>query len=353
MNVCEWIEGSVPVEDDHAFHVSQLAIILDRTTFAGVQMLSDSWRLRGMVVLAHEVRASECSIWARVQQIVSRWTLNLLFKRLCCFLPIFANPTVPTAELIEYVDKRLVRSCAASRFMVIPLLGLWALNTASVPIIGAELAAKVRPLMLCVAVEQYADVDLGHHEVPSQACQLNGQAILWIIYQPSGELFQVFDHLLLLKKECQTVFGDVGEGRSLPWLQVCTKVASYLEQGDKIDKEKGRTVKSFEAPDFKRNASRNQTIRKRIGMAKQQCPHPAPLLGKSAASASAEQDVLMNDFCWQQQQPQPSTPDPFTVLQVPAHTDTHAQSHPRTRSKDRSGKTPINRPVLTVQSICH
>ncbi|KAG2335407.1 hypothetical protein BDR05DRAFT_971693 [Suillus weaverae] len=57
----------------------------------------------------------------------------------------------------------------------------------------------------------------------------------------------------------------------------------------------------------------------------------------------------MNDFC-RQQQPQPSTPDPFPVLQVPSHTDTHAQSHPRTRGKDRSGKTPTNRPVLTVQT---
>ncbi|KAG1761124.1 hypothetical protein EV702DRAFT_985140, partial [Suillus placidus] len=41
----------------------------------------------------------------------------------------------------------------------------------------------------------------------------NGQAIICIIHQPSGELFQVFDHLLLLKKGGQTVyFGDIGDG---------------------------------------------------------------------------------------------------------------------------------------------
>lgn len=72
-------------------------------------------------------------------------------------------------------------------------------------------------------------------------------------------------------------------------------------------------------------------------------------LGGSAPAASAEQDVLMSDSR-QQQQPQPSAPDPFPAPQVPSHSHSHTQSHPRTRGKDRSGKTPTNRPVLTVQT---
>ncbi|KAG1760619.1 hypothetical protein EDD22DRAFT_900313 [Suillus occidentalis] len=70
---------------------------------------------------------------------------------------------------------------------------------------------------------------------------------------------------------------------------------------------------------------------------------PAQPEAESAPAPPAEQDHHPQP----QPQPQQPTPDPFPAPQVPSHSHTHTQSHPRTRGKDRSGKTPTNRPVLT------
>ena len=79
--------------------------------------------------------------------------------------------------------------------------------------IGVELAAKPKLLLFLDEPTSGLDSqtawaimkflrDLADH----------GQAILCTIHQPSSELFQVFDRLLLLKKGGQTVyFGDLGE----------------------------------------------------------------------------------------------------------------------------------------------
>ncbi|KAG2073835.1 hypothetical protein BDR04DRAFT_1093970 [Suillus decipiens] len=122
--------------------------------------------------------------------------------------------TVPMAELVEYVDKCLVM-CGLENYAdaVVGSLGVEHRKRTT---IGVELAAK--PKLLLFLDEPTSGLD-------SQSAWAimkflrdlanNGQAILCTIHQPSGELFQVFDRLLLLKKGGQTVyFGDIGKGSS-------------------------------------------------------------------------------------------------------------------------------------------
>ncbi|KAH7929251.1 hypothetical protein BV22DRAFT_1192162 [Leucogyrophana mollusca] len=79
--------------------------------------------------------------------------------------------------------------------------------------IGVELAAK--PKLLLFLDEPTSGLDSqSAWAIMTFLRELadNGQAILCTIHQPSAELFQVFDRLLLLRKGGQTVyFGDIGE----------------------------------------------------------------------------------------------------------------------------------------------
>jgi ATP-binding cassette subfamily G (WHITE) protein 2 (PDR) len=90
--------------------------------------------------------------------------------------------------------------------------------------IGVELA--VRPELLLFLDEPTSGLDSNTAWV---ICTLlrrlsqNGQAILCTIHQPSGELFQMFDKLLLLSEDGrQTYFGDVGSK--------CETVIKYFEK---------------------------------------------------------------------------------------------------------------------------
>ncbi|EPQ50781.1 pleiotropic drug resistance ABC transporter [Gloeophyllum trabeum ATCC 11539] len=78
--------------------------------------------------------------------------------------------------------------------------------------IGVELAAK--PKLLLFLDEPTSGLDSQSAWAIMQFLRSladNGQAILCTIHQPSAELFQVFDKLLLLRKGGQTVyFGDLG-----------------------------------------------------------------------------------------------------------------------------------------------
>lgn len=90
--------------------------------------------------------------------------------------------------------------------------------------IGVELAAKPKLLLFldeptsgldsqsALAIMMFLR-DLADH----------GQAILCTIHQPSSELFQYFDRLLLLRKGGKTVyFGDLGEN--------CKTLINYFEK---------------------------------------------------------------------------------------------------------------------------
>ncbi|KZP03575.1 P-loop containing nucleoside triphosphate hydrolase protein [Athelia psychrophila] len=82
--------------------------------------------------------------------------------------------------------------------------------------IGVELAAK--PKLLLFLDEPTSGLDSqSAWAIMSFLDSLtdNGQAILCTIHQPSAELFQVFNRLLLLRRGGQTVyFGDLGENSS-------------------------------------------------------------------------------------------------------------------------------------------
>ncbi|KAF8196094.1 pleiotropic drug resistance ABC transporter [Pholiota molesta] len=91
----------------------------------------------------------------------------------------------------------------------------------SVPL--AEKEAYVEKCLEMCGLVAYADASSAW-AIISFLRQLadNGQAILCTIHQPSAELFQVFDRILLLRKGGQTVyFGDLGQN--------ATKLISYFE----------------------------------------------------------------------------------------------------------------------------
>ncbi|KAJ7018816.1 pleiotropic drug resistance ABC transporter [Mycena alexandri] len=122
--------------------------------------------------------------------------------------------SVPLAEKIAYVETCL------------KMCGLEAVADASVGSLGiehrkrttiaVELAAK--PKLLLFLDEPTSGLDSQSAWAIMlflQQLAANGQAILCTIHQPSAELFQIFDRLLLLRKGGQVVyFGDIGKDSS-------------------------------------------------------------------------------------------------------------------------------------------
>ncbi|KIJ10449.1 hypothetical protein PAXINDRAFT_16534 [Paxillus involutus ATCC 200175] len=130
--------------------------------------------------------------------------------------------SVPMAEKEAYVNKCLaMRGLEAYADAIVGSLGVERKKRTS---IGVELAAK--PKLLLFLDEPTSGLDSqSAWAIVTVLRELadNGQAILCTIHQPSAELIQVFDRLLLLRKGGQTVyFGDIGEG--------CSTLLEYFER---------------------------------------------------------------------------------------------------------------------------
>ncbi|KAG2033358.1 pleiotropic drug resistance ABC transporter [Suillus americanus] len=123
--------------------------------------------------------------------------------------------SVPFAELESYVDKCLIM-CGIENYAD-AIVGSLSVEHRKRTTIGVELAAK--PKLLLFLDEPTSGLDSqSAWAIVTFLRELanNGQAILCTIHQPSAELFQVFDRLLLLRKGGQTVyFGDIGDKSSI------------------------------------------------------------------------------------------------------------------------------------------
>ncbi|TFK38228.1 pleiotropic drug resistance ABC transporter [Crucibulum laeve] len=118
--------------------------------------------------------------------------------------------SVPLAEKEAYVETCL-KMCGLEAFAD-ATVGSLGVEHRKRTTIAVELAAK--PKLLLFLDEPTSGLDSqSAWAIMSFLRSLadNGQAILCTIHQPSAELFQVFDRLLLLRKGGQTVyFGDIG-----------------------------------------------------------------------------------------------------------------------------------------------
>lgn len=122
--------------------------------------------------------------------------------------------SVPLAEKEAYVDKCLkMVGLEAYANAIVGSLGVEHKKRTT---IGVELAAKPKLLLFLDEPTSGLDSQSAWAIVKVLRELANrGQAILCTIHQPSGELFQMFDRLLLLRKGGQTVyFGDIGERSS-------------------------------------------------------------------------------------------------------------------------------------------
>lgn len=124
-------------------------------------------------------------------------------------------PSVPLKEKEEYVEKCL-EMCGLQAYAD-AIVGTLNIEFKKRTTIAVELVAKPRLLLFLDEPTSGLDSQSAWAIVAflRELADKAGQAILCTIHQPSGELFQVFDRLLLLKKGGKMVyFGDLGHNSS-------------------------------------------------------------------------------------------------------------------------------------------
>ncbi|KAK7033391.1 pleiotropic drug resistance ABC transporter [Favolaschia claudopus] len=125
--------------------------------------------------------------------------------------------SVPWEEKVAYVEKCL-KMCGLDA-VADASVGSLGIENRKRTTIGVELAAKPKLLLFLdeVRLRPPSFVLPGAWAIMLFLKQLaaSGQAILCTIHQPSAELFEMFDRLLLLKKGGKVVyFGDIGQNSS-------------------------------------------------------------------------------------------------------------------------------------------
>ncbi|KAJ3535372.1 hypothetical protein NM688_g6988 [Phlebia brevispora] len=131
--------------------------------------------------------------------------------------------SVPLAEKESYVEKCL-DMCGLTAYAD-AIVGTLNVEFRKRTTIAVELVAKPRLLLFLDEPTSGLDSQSAWAIVAflRELADKAGQAILCTIHQPSGELFQVFDRLLLLRAGGQTVyFGDIGYNS--------TTMLSYFER---------------------------------------------------------------------------------------------------------------------------
>ncbi|KAF8272208.1 ABC-2 type transporter-domain-containing protein [Lactarius quietus] len=145
-----------------------------------------------------------------VQQMDTHLAQTTVREALLFSAKLRQSPTVPLKEKEAYVDK-VLEMCSLENYAD-AIVGSLGVEHRKRTTIGVELAAKPKLLLFLDEPTSGLDSQSAWAIVRFLRELANhGQAILCTIHQPSAELFQEFDRLLLLRKGGQTVyFGDIG-----------------------------------------------------------------------------------------------------------------------------------------------